>query len=362
MNKPVILAGAGCLSAREEFTAFIERVQAPVLLTWKAIGLLPDVHPLYCGRPGTVGQYAANRILQECDKLFIYGAKMDKDQTAYQLDKIAPNAFKAVWDIDDTELQKYDDTWIIEKQDVKNYFRECIELVKDNNCHDWLSYCKQLNTSHPVINPDWWQEDAVNYYCFLDELTRLARNTDVISPECSNTAPALYQSWRVKEGQEFTYAGALGAMGSGLPGAIGAAFATGRRVITVMGDGGFMLNMQELEVVRRHNLPIKIFIIDNGGYGAIMNTQRAYFGGRFVGCNRESGLTLPDIRKVCEAFGLTVSEIWKNDSIKFFLKCAMQTDIPEVVILKLRDDFKPVHTVKKIMVDGVPTTGKFEDV
>lgn len=362
MNKPIILAGAGCLSCRDEFMAFVNRVKAPVLLTWKAIGLLPDDHPLYCGRPGTIGQYAANRILQECDYLLVLGAKMDKDQTAYQLDKIAPLAYKLVIDIDEAELRKYpsDGTWEIYNTSVENYLLNFNKIIITSA--SWLLDCQVMYKSHPVINPDWWNEDEVNYYCFIDELTRLARATDVISPECSNSAPALFQSWRVKDGQELTYAGALGAMGSGLPGAIGAAFATDRRVITVMGDGGFTLNMQELEVVKRHNLPIKIFVIDNGGYGAIMSTQRAYFDGRFVGCNKESGLTLPNIKHVAQAFDLQTWNIDKNDDIPFVLNLVMKSDQPEVVIVKLRDDFKPVHMVKKIMVDGVPTTGAFDDI
>jgi len=359
LNKPVILAGAGCLSCKEEFYDFINRVKAPVLLTWKAMGLLPDNHPLYCGRPGAVGQYAANRILQECDFLLVLGAKMDRDQTAYQLDKIAPKAKKYVVDVDETELQKYPDVWMKTNADLGLYFRTVIPEPSD--CHEWLHYCRALNVNHPVCHPIWWQQKDVNYYCFLEELSNLASCEDVISPECSNTAPALYQSWRVKDGQEFTYAGALGAMGSGLPGAIGAALATDKRVLTVMGDGGFALNVQELEVIRRLNLPIKIFVIDNGGYSAIMNTQSAYFG-RLVGCNEESGLTLPDIFDVSIAFGLPAVVIEENSQIKWTLETVLSCKDPIVVIVKVKPGFKTAHTVKKIIVNGVPTSGKFEDI
>jgi len=362
LNKPVILAGAGCLSCRDEFIAFIERVKAPVLLTWKAIDLLPDNHPLYCGRPGMIGQYAANRILQECDFLLVLGAKMDKDQTAYQLDKIAPKATKWIIDIDRTEIDKFNTSWFRICGNLKEILPDIDCLYNNWSCIEWLKECHSLNFNCPVINPDLWKQEDANYYCFLDELTRQAKNDDVISPECSNSAPALYQSWRVKEGQRFTYAGALGAMGSGLPGAIGAAFATGRRVITVMGDGGFMLNVQELEVIKRHNLPIKIFVIDNGGYGAIENTQRAYFNSRLVGCNKESGLTLPDIYDVAIAFGIPAMKIVRNDEIKQSLSVALINDSPIVVIVKGDPQFKPAHTVKKTMVNGVPTTGKFEDI
>ncbi|MFA6270280.1 MAG: thiamine pyrophosphate-dependent enzyme [Candidatus Paceibacterota bacterium] len=364
MNKPVILAGAGVFGAEREFYSFINRVQAPVLLTWKAMGLLSDDHPLYCGRPGAIGQYASNRILQECDFLLVLGAKMDKDQTAYQLDKIAPNVImKNVVDIDETELQKYDDTWSIHPCAVKT-FLELFETPEKwiHYSHDWLSYCKSLNVNYPVVNPEWWEQEHVNYYCFLEELSNLAKSSDIIAPECSNAAPPLFQSWKVKTGQRFPYAGALGAMGQGIPGAIGAALGTGRRVLCPVGDGGFMLNVQELEVIHRLQLPIKLFVIDNGGYGAIMNTQRSYFPGRFVGCNGESGLTLPDIESVCEAFKMDTWKISRNSHIKGVLEHVMGNNHPEVVIVKIPNDFQFEHRVKRIVVNGVPTSGKFEDI
>ena len=358
MNKPVVMAGAGVFGAEREFYDFINRVKAPVLLTWKAMGLLPDNHPLYCGRPGAVGQYAANRILQECDMLLVLGAKMDKDQTAYQLDKMAPNAHKTVVDIDPTELIKFDDDkWNKYEADIKDF----LPMNDFAYYSDWLHYCKSLNINHPVVNPLWWKQETVNYYCFLEELSKLASCEDVIAPECSNASPPLFQSWKVKAGQRFPYAGALGAMGQGIPGAIGAALATGQRVLCPVGDGGFMLNVQELEVVHRLNLPIKFFVMDNGGYGAIMNTQRAYFG-RFTGCNKESGLTLPDIESVCEAFKLDTFRINKNWQIKGMLEHVMRNNRPEVTIVKIPNDFQFEHRVKRKVVDGVPTSGAFDDI
>lgn len=363
----MILAGYGVIAAgaEREFYDFINRVKAPVLLTWKAMGLLPDNHPLYCGRPGGIGQYAANRILQGCDSLLVLGAKMDLDQTAYQLDRIAPKAEKLVIDIDKTEIKKFDKSWMSMNCDVREYLSNAFSHLNFYDkvpAPDWLPYCKALNVNHPVVNPLWWRQEMVNYYCFLEELSKLASCEDVIAPECSNASPPLFQSWRVKAGQQFMYAGALGAMGQGIPGAIGAALATGKRVLCPVGDGGFMLNIQELEVVHRLNLPIKFFVMDNGGYGAIMNTQRAYFPGRFVGCNKESGLTLPDIESVCEAFELDTFRINRNSQIQGVLEHVMGNDRPEVVIVKIPDDFTFEHRVKRVMVEGKPQSGLLEEV
>ncbi len=361
MNKPVILAGWGILSdgAEAEFAKLITRARVPVLLTWKAMGLLPECHPLYCGRPGMVGQPAANRILQECDYLLVLGAKMDKDQTAYQLDKIAPNAHKVVVDIDQAELNKYPHTWDKYKMRVGAFIRDY--TIKGSYL-GWLKQCKTLNATMPVFDSAWWLQESVNYYCFLEELSYLADSEDVISPECSNAAPPLFQTWKVKTGQQFTYAGALGSMGQGIPGAIGAALATGKRVLSVIGDGGFMLNIQELEVVRRLNLPIKFFVTDNGGYGAIRNTQDAYFNGRRVGCDADSGLTLPDIGAVVDAFKIDTFTLSENKRIHEVLEMVLEDNAPEVIMVKVPPDFKTAHVVGKRMENGVPVVGEFAEV
>lgn len=366
IDKPVILAGYGIISGnfQKEFYEFIVRNPAPVLLTWKAMGLLPDNHPQYCGRPGAIGQVAANKILQECDDLLVLGAKMDYDQTAYQLDKISSNAkTKIVVDIDQGELDKFDNSWTAINMSLDDFmagYGICDLLDKSQL---WTDECKQLYKDNPVIDSDWWNEEHLNYYCFIDELNRLSRNDDVIAPEMSSfAAQGIFQTWKVKQGQQFTYAGALGAMGTGIPAAIGAALATRKRVLCPNGDGAFMLNIQELEVIKRLHLPIKFFILDNGGYMAIKNTQDNYFNSRYVGCNEESGLSLPNIGAICEAFGFKVNYIYDNAMIKSVLDNIMDNDEPSVTILNVPQDFKLDHTVKKTMVDGKPTSGKFEDI
>lgn len=117
-NKPVILAGAGCLDCADKFRTFVETHNVPVLLTWKAMELLADDHPLYAGRPGAIGQVAANRIIQECDLLLVLGAAMNYDQVAYHIENIAPEAVKVVVDVDAVELQKYPENWIKIHADV----------------------------------------------------------------------------------------------------------------------------------------------------------------------------------------------------------------------------------------------------
>lgn len=227
----------------------------------------------------------------------------------------------------------------------------------------WLTYCKELNADNPVIDPEWWNDDRVNPYCLIDALCDEAKDTDVIVPGASSFAPQLvYQAWRVKQGQRFAYMGAMGAMGTGLPAAIGAALATGRRVISVIGDGGFMMNIQELEVVSRLNMPIKYFVLNNSGYAAIKATQTAYFEGRLVGCTKESGLTLPDLGSLADAFNISFQILRRTFEIRDWVRDALADDKPMITDVWISNDFQLAHRVKRVMVDGKPTSLNFGEV
>ena len=203
----------------------------------------------------------------------------------------------------------------------------------------------------------------IDNYHLIDVLSDLCDENDVIAPGMSSIcANHVFQAWRVKYGQRFAYAGAMGAMGTGIPAAIGACLASGRkRTICVNGDGGFQLNIQELEVVRRLALPIKFFVLNNGGYMAIMNMQRKYFDSRYVG-SRDPDYTTPDVRKVAEAYGIKTFLIENEQDIKPVCKKALSDTLPCVVEVIESDEQVTVMRVGSRMVDGVPTSGKFEDV
>lgn len=145
-KKPVILAGHGIIAAgaQDEFYKLIARFKCPVLLTWKAIGLLSDLHPSYCGRPGMIGQYAANRIQQGSDFLLVLGACMNYDQTAYQLERVAPEAVKVVVDVDMAELAKYPEGWVKIHADIGQFF-EYLHISGEYG--EWLKACKQLGVT-----------------------------------------------------------------------------------------------------------------------------------------------------------------------------------------------------------------------
>jgi acetolactate synthase-1/2/3 large subunit len=201
----------------------------------------------------------------------------------------------------------------------------------------------------------------INNYKLISTLSDLCTKDDIISPGMSgNGVCHLFQAWKVRFGQRFTFAGALGAMGSE-PMAIGACIATGKRTICLTGDGGFQMNVQELEVVRRLKLPIKFFVINNGGYGSIVNTQNKYFEGRYVGC-KEPDLTLPSLKKIADVYDLKYYLLEDEKDVQSICKQALSGNEACLVEVIEPVDQYTVMRVGSRMVDGVPTSGRFEEV
>ncbi len=201
----------------------------------------------------------------------------------------------------------------------------------------------------------------INNYKLISTLSDLCTKDDIISPGMSGIgACQLYQSFKVKYGQRFTFAGATGSMGAE-PMAIGACIATGKRTICLTGDGGFQMNFQELEVVSREKLPIKYFVVNNGGYGSIVNTQDKYFEGRHVGSTDKSGLTLPSLKKIAEVYGLLYYVIKDANELQSVCKKVMSDNDPYVVEV-ISEVEQLVMRVGSKMVDGKPTSGSFAEV
>jgi acetolactate synthase-1/2/3 large subunit len=207
------------------------------------------------------------------------------------------------------------------------------------------------------------QFSMINNYKLIDVLSDLCTKDDIISPGFSgNGVCHLFQSWRVKFGQRFNYGGALGAMGTDIPGAIGFCLASGKkRTLCLTGDGGFQMNVQELEVVRRERLPIKFFVVNNGGYGSIVNTQTKYFEGKFIGC-KEPDLTLPSLEKIASVYDLKYYIIKDDKEIKSVCKQALSGNEPCLVEVIESENQETAMRVGTRMENGKPVSGKFTDV
>lgn len=311
-ERPVILAGNGVklAAAQDLLCRLAESQQIPMLLTWKAIDYLDHEHPLNFGCPGIMGSRAANFIVQNSDFLLILGSRLEPSVTAFNHADFGRHAKKIMVDIDAAEIRKISSIDIPVTADAGDFLqalRERQSEMVERNRSAWLSYCRGLKERYPVVLPEYHARcDNINLYVFTEALFQQLVGSDVIVPESSGAAGEVtYQAMRVKKGQKVKNAAGLGAMGFGLPYAIGACIANDRRrTILINGDGAFQLNIQELETVVRLKLPIKMFILDNNGYGSIMATQRNMFDGFYVGSEPGSGLTLPDVCAVAGAYGI----------------------------------------------------------
>lgn len=371
-ERPVILVGNGtCLAkAIPEFISLIEQLGVPVLTTWKAIDLLAEDHPLYFGRPGSIASRGANFIQQNSDWIMTIGARLDLAQTAYDHKNFARAAKKVIVDIDPAEINKLkmkiDLPIIADAKVFINEFIRQINKIKNVERSNWLIYCKKLKEKYPVILPEYRKpQDMVNPYYLIDVLSELMTEDDLFVPGSSGAcAEMTMQAFRVKKGQRVQNTPGLGAMGFGLPASFGACLASGgKRTISVIGDGGLQHNIQELETLARLNLPIKLFILNNNGYGSIRNTQNRYFSGRLVCCDPSSGLTLPDTCKVAEAYGLKTVRIKDQKDLKKQVKNVLEAEGTIICEVMVETEMQTAPRVSsEVRPDGSIISKPMEDM
>jgi acetolactate synthase-1/2/3 large subunit len=347
-KRPVLFIGNGSRQAFRKglVTRLVEQLKIPILLTWKAMDMFPEEYPWFAGRPGSIASRGANFTQQNSDCIFVLGARLDLPQVAFSHNNFARAAKKVLIDIDPLEIAKFDmpiDVSI--NADAGDFLKEMVtqlESVSLPETSAWMAKTREWREKYPVILPEYWEQkqEFVNPYVLIDVLSDLCTSEDVLAPGSSGACSDIFlQCFRLKEGQRVVNSPSLGAMGTGLPGSIGTCLASGgRRTICVNGDGGFQLNIQELETLHRLNLPIKYFILCNGTYASIMATQRNYFQGRMVGSDPSSQLTLPDIRKVAEAYGISSHELRDHSRIREEVKAVLDRPGPVVCAVHVSSD------------------------
>lgn len=372
-ERPVILAGHGIklANAREDFIKLIETLNIPVLTTWKTIDLLPEDHPLFMGRPGSIASRYANYIQQNSDLFISIGARLDLAQTGYNHHLFARGAKKVIIDIDENEINKLNmDIDISIVSDAKGFIGELTEKkasIKTKDLSQWFNWSKELTEKYPIILPEHKREDStfVNPYMLVDILSDLMKEGDVLVPGSSgNCSEIPSQAFRVKKHQRVINSPSLGAMGFGLPASIGVCIASGMaNTVSIIGDGGFQLNIQELQSISGLQLPIKSLVLNNNGYGSIQVTQNRYFEGRKVCSDPESGLTLPDFKKIADAYGLKYVKIENHRGIKEKLQEILELTEPVLCEIMLDpDQFTLPKLSSAVNADGKIVSKPLEDL
>lgn len=371
-RRPVVLAGNGVRHARavQDFIRWAERIEIPVLTTWKALDFVPDDWSLYVGRPGAVGQRAANFAQQTCDLFISIGARLDFGQTAYNHAHFAPGAKRIVVDIDSAELAKLQMSLEVSlAADAGEFLRSlssACEAVDFPSWARWIERCQGWKIKYPIVLPEYYAAaEGVNNYVLVDTLGKLLGSGDLLVPGSSGACSEITcQALPTPKGLRFINTQGLGSMGFGVPAALGACLASGqRRTICVDGDGGFPMNAQELAIIARKKLPIKFLILNNSGYGSIRTTQSNYFQGRFVACDERSGLYLPSVADIASAFRIPFRRIESQVSLAERLSDALSLDGPVIVdVVMAPGQVTQPKVSSRQQADGKMVTMPMEDL
>ena len=369
-ERPAIIAGIGVRHGKsvELLRSLAERHDIPVLTSISGIDLIESEHPLFFGRPGILGERAGNFIMQNSDFLLVLGTRMGLRIIGYAYDKIARAAFKVMVDADAGELQK--PTFkpdIPVHADAGEFLKKLLPQIPENyrSSSAWLQYCRRLKKQYPVVTCGHRErKDYVSTYAFAELVGNKCADDAVVVTGNGVAYTSTFQALPVKKDMRVFANQACASMGYGLPAAIGAAFAGGgREVICLTGDGSLQMNLQELQTIRNYDLPLKLFVYNNGGYLSIKLTQRAFFNGNFVGSEAGSGIILPDLEKLAAAYGLPFARLSTNADAEENLSDILSRKGP-VIIEVMTDPFEVLSpkASSKQLPDGRIVSAPLEDL
>jgi acetolactate synthase-1/2/3 large subunit len=370
-RRPVLLIGNGVrlAGAQRELEQAIELLGVPILKTWLSHDLVHDGHPLSMGRPGPLAPRGANFALQNADWVLSVGARLDLVMTGYSPERFARGAHKIMVDIDVAELERMRPHVATTLQcDAKVFLRELVQQLDEcsvPNFSEWTERCREWQLKYPIVLDEYRAlPDRVSTYVFAESLSNATADGEIIVSASSGLGIELFLlTYHAKPRQRVLVTTGLGSMGYGLPAAIGACLASGRRrTVLVDADGGIQLNIQELETIRRLALPIKIFVLNNDGYASIRTSQSRYFG-RLCGADANSGVTLPNIRRVAEAYGLSTTQIASHATLESGIQFVLEYDGPIVCeVLSAIDEPRAPSLSSARRADGSMVSKPLEDL
>lgn len=382
-KRPVINAGNGIRigKAYDVFARVVEKLGIPVVTGWNSLDCMYDEHPLYVGRAGHMGDRPGNFAVQNSDLLLSLGSRLSIRQVGYNYPTWAREAYVIYNDIDEEELKK--PTVHVDMPvhaDVKDLL-EKLELVldeeefmpeggpKDKKAVDWwVKRCQEWKEKYPVVLPKHYAagDDApANIYAAIKEISRRAEEGQITV--VGNGSPCVVggHAYEMKKGQRFISNSAIASMGYDLPAAIGACVADHTQdIILVTGDGSIQMNIQELQTIIHHKMPIKIFLINNGGYHSIRQTQRAHFHEPLVGVGVDSGdLSFPDMEKLSWAYGYPYVAAHHNSELGAAVEKTLKTEGPVIceIFVDTEQKFEP-KAEAKMMPDGTMVSVPLEDL
>ena len=374
-KSPVLMGGTGVrlANAIPSFTDVGVFAGVPIVTAWTH-DLIGSDHPLFCGRPGTIGTRQGNFCVQNADLLIVVGSRLNIRQTSYHYKSFAKRAYVVHVDIDEVELNK--PTYQADLKvhaDAKEF---CVALAKALHADkkilpdfsEWLAWCKQRGETYPVVQAHHFdQTKPLNPYYFMDQLFAQLNKDDIVVAGNATACIVPFQTAKIKFGQRLFSNSGSASMGHDLPAALGAYYGAlalkghAQRVICIAGDGSIMMNIQELQTIASHKIPIKIFVLDNGGYLSIRSSQNNFFN-RLTGESAASGVSFPDFTKIAEGFGLKTVKI-QSLSCQKEIAAFINDSGPGLahVVLDSTQGFEPRMSSKQ-QADGTIVSPSLEDM
>ena len=369
-KRPVVIVGSGVRNAKAErlFLKVAESLNISVLTSISGIDLIPSDHPLFFGRPGILGERPANFIMQSSDLFIVLGTRMGIRICGYAYETVARGAVKVMVDIDEAELEKPTFMPDIKINADAGVFLEMLhaELPSLEAKTEWLDYCRRVKAAYPVVLQEHRDRtDYVSSYVLPEAIVRHAPVPLTVVTSNGVAYTSTFQSIPVRKDMRMFSNEACASMGYGLPAAIGAAFAGGmdRTVVCFEGDGSIQMNLQELQTLLTYRLPIKLFVYNNGGYLSIKTTQKAFFGGFFVGSEAGSGVVLPVFERLAQAYGLPYFRLGNNQELERKLPEIFAVDGP-VMIEVMLDPFEVLgpKAASRRLPDGTMVSESLENM
>ena len=320
-KRPMILVGNGIHISNSEklFRSFLKKTNIPFVSTWNASDIINSDHKLYFGRPGLFGNRIANFAVQSCDLLIILGSRLSVPITGYQMKNFSPYSKKIFVEIDNNEIKKRKIKINLKiNDDLKNFLIKFNYSIKKKMISKklWISRLQKTKRFLNEDNQYKKEKNFVNSFRFIHFLSKVLKGGEAIVTDMGTSFTCTMQSFKIKTNQRLFTSSGIAAMGFGLPGSIGAYFADKKkRQICITGDGGIMFNIQELQTIINYKIPVKIFIINNGGYLTMKLMQKKNFK-KYIGADSKSGLSLPDLLNVAKSFGFETTKISNEKNIK----------------------------------------------
>ena len=336
-QRPLVVAGNGIRlgDCKDEFRSFIDLYKIPFVTTFLSKDLVEYDHPHNVGMLGVKGARAANFAMQNADCLIILGCSMNVTHSGYDPKTFSPHSKKIVVDIDKNELEKGMFPIDIPLNcDVKQFFNSHTLYYKDFDVDWWGKKCIYWKNKWPIYDPEVHSSDegGLNLYEIVESINRTMKDGDCIVVDAGQPCYVLSSNGKYKKNCRFMVEASQGDMGYSIPACVGVHFADPTlNLIIVIGEGSLHTNMQELAVVKKYNIPVKIFVINNDGYLCIKQTQDKFFEGRKWAVSKSTGVYFADISKIAETFEIDYHRVETNQELTNLIPQVHSSSSPVII-------------------------------